>query len=113
MSTQGAGGFRSGAGRPKGALGEKTLAVQTKLEKLDCDPIEALAMIAKDTNNTAELRFQANKELAQYIAPKRRAVEMDAAIDGGIKVNLLSFADIGKLEEEKESSEALTYENKK
>ena len=62
MSTQGAGGFRAGAGRPKGALGEKTLAVQTKLEKLDCDPIEALAMIAKDTNNTAELRFQANKE---------------------------------------------------
>jgi len=111
MSTQGAGGYRAGSGRPKGALGEKTLAVQAKLEKLDCDPIEALAMIAKDTNNTAELRFQANKELAQYIAPKRRAVEMDAAIDGGIKVNVLSFADNLKLEEEKDRAAALTYES--
>ena len=100
MSTQGAGGFRAGAGRPKGSLGTKTKAVQEKLEALDCDPIEALAMIAKDTNNTAELRFQANKELAQYIAPKRRAVEMDASLDSGLKVNLLSFSEMTKLEEE-------------
>ena len=34
MSTQGAGGFRQGAGRPKGSLGEKTKAVQAKLEEL-------------------------------------------------------------------------------
>ena len=110
MSTQGAGGFRSGAGRPKGALGEKTLAVQAKLEKLDCDPIEALAMIAKDTNNTAELRFQANKELAQYIAPKRRAVEMDALVDGGLNVNVVQFAN--QDEEDKDSAQQLSYENK-
>ena len=65
-----AGGFREGSGRPKGSLGEKTLAVQEKLQQLNCDPIEALANISMDTNNTPELRFQANKELAQYVAPK-------------------------------------------
>ena len=92
MSTQGAGGFRAGAGRPKGSLGTKTKAVQEKLEALDCDPIEALANISMDNSNTPELRFQANKELAQYVAPKRKAVELDAAVDGGINVNLVSFA---------------------
>ena len=93
MSTQGAGGFRQGAGRPKGSLGEKTKAVQAKLEELGCDPIEALANISMDTSNTPELRFQANKELAQYVAPKRKAIEMDANLDGGLKVNLVQFAE--------------------
>ena len=93
MSTQGAGGFRQGAGRPKGSLGEKTKAVQAKLEELGCDPIEALANISMDNSNTPELRFQANKELAQYIAPKRKAIEMDANLDGGLKVNLVQFAE--------------------
>ena len=93
MSTQGAGGFRQGAGRPKGSLGEKTKAVQAKLDELGCDPIEALANISMDNSNTPELRFQANKELAQYIAPKRKAIEMDANLDGGLKVNLVQFAE--------------------
>lgn len=93
MSTQGAGGFRQGAGRPKGSLGEKTKAVQAKLEELGCDPIEALANISMDTSNTPELRFQANKELAQYVAPKRKAIEMDANLDGGLKVNVVQFAE--------------------
>ncbi len=88
-----AGGFREGSGRPKGSLGEKTLAVQEKLQQLGCDPIEALANISMDTNNTPELRFQANKELAQYVAPKRKAIEMDANLDGGLKVNLVQFAE--------------------
>ena len=92
MSTQGAGGFRQGAGRPKGSLGEKTKAVQAKLEELGCDPIEALANISMDNSNTPELRFQANKELAQYVAPKRKAIEMDANLDGGLKVNVVQFA---------------------
>ena len=93
MSTQGAGGFRQGAGRPKGSLGEKTKAVQAKLEELGCDPIEALANISMDNSNTPELRFQANKELAQYVAPKRKAIEMDASVDGGLKVNVVQFAE--------------------
>ena len=93
MSTQGAGGFRQGAGRHKGSLGEKTKAVQAKLEELGCDPIEALANISMDNSNTPELRFQANKELAQYVAPKRKAIEMDANLDGGLKVNLVQFAE--------------------
>ena len=87
------GGKRSGAGRPVGSIGTKSKEIALKLKELDCDPIEALAMIAKDQTNTPELRFQANKELAQYVAPKRKAVEMDAALDGGIQVNVMKFDD--------------------
>jgi len=56
-----AGGFREGSGRPKGSLGEKTMAVQAKLEQLGCDPIEALANISMDNNNTPELDFRLTK----------------------------------------------------
>lgn len=99
MSKQGAGGYRKGAGRPKGSLGDKAIAVLEQLDQVGCNPIEALANIAMDPSNTPELRFQANKELAQYVAPKRRAVELDATVDAGVKVNVLSFADTKKLEE--------------
>jgi len=88
-----AGGFREGSGRPKGSLGEKSLAVQAKLEQLGCDPIEALANISMDTNNTPELRFQANKELAQYVAPKRKAVELEGTLDGGLNVSVVKFTE--------------------
>ena len=110
MSTQGAGGQRPGSGRPKGSLGEKTKAVQAKLDQLGCDPIEALANISMDASNTPELRFQANKELAQYIAPKRRAIEMDALVDGGLNVNVVQFSN--QDEEDKDSAQQLSYENK-
>ena len=85
------GGKRTGAGRPVGAIGTRSKEIASKLKELDCDPIEALAMIAKDQTNTPELRFQANKELAQYVAPKRKAVEMDAALDGGLNINIQKF----------------------
>ena len=104
MSTHG--GHREGSGRPRGSLGVKTIAVMEKLEKLNCDPIEALANIAQDTNNTPELRFQANKELAQYVAPKRKAVELDALVDGGVNVNVIKFSDLkSNLGEEEEKEE--------
>jgi|TARA_R110002051_G_scaffold11297_2_gene41239 hypothetical protein len=110
MSTQGAGGQRAGSGRPKGSLGEKTKAVQAKLDLIGCDPIEALANISMDNSNTPELRFQANKELAQYIAPKRRAIEMDALVDGGLNVNVVQFSN--QDEEDKDGAQQLSYENK-
>ena len=74
-------------------MGEKSIADRSKLESLGCDPIEALANISMDTNNTPELRFQANKELAQYVAPKRKAVELEGMIDGGLNVSVVKFTE--------------------
>jgi hypothetical protein len=63
-------------GRPKGSRNKQTLAVADRLEALGCDPIEGMAMIAMDEGADLSLRGQMYKELAQYIAPKRKAVEM-------------------------------------
>ena len=83
------GGARKGAGRPKGSTSEKTREVADKLAKMKCDPIEGLARIAVMAEEDAQaaedpagriphmqLATNCYKELAQYIAPKRKAVEV-------------------------------------
>ncbi len=62
-------------GRKKGTPNRKTQAVIDKLADLDCDPIEGMAKIAADEKNSPELRGRMFSELAQYIAPKRKAIE--------------------------------------
>lgn len=69
------GGKREGAGRPKGSPNKRTLDVAEKLAKFGCDPILGMARIARDKNSSPELRGRMLAELAQYIAPKRRAIE--------------------------------------
>jgi hypothetical protein len=71
----------SGQGRPKGSLNKRTLDVIDKLAALRCDPIAGMALIGMDKNNPAELRGRMFSELAQYVAPKRKAVEHSG--DGG------------------------------
>ena len=47
-----------------------------RLEELGCDPIEGIAKIALDPQNPIELRARMFSDLAQYVAPKRRAVDL-------------------------------------
>ena len=46
------------------------------LEKLEADPIGHMATLMLDESADRELRFRAARELAQYIAPKRKAIEL-------------------------------------
>lgn len=80
-------------GRQKGTPNKKTADIEAKLEAIGCDPIELLARIANgeplqaripgspehsepvEQWPTLEQRIAAGKELAQYVAPKRKAVE--------------------------------------
>ena len=39
------------------------------------DPVEAMAAIALDEQNDVMIRLAAMKEVAQYVHPKRKAVE--------------------------------------
>src|SRR5215210_7287293 len=64
--------------RPNGSKSKQTLAVIDRLEALGCDPIEGMARIAMDEKVDLSIRAQMFKELAQYTAPKRKAVEMKA-----------------------------------
>jgi len=81
--TSGRGGSRPGAGRPKGSANKRTQEVIEKLEALGCDPIVGMAKIAMDKNADLQLRGSMYKELAQYVYPKRKAVEVSGTGEGG------------------------------
>jgi hypothetical protein len=65
----------AGKGRRAGIPNKRTQAVAELLAEMDCDPIAGMAHIALDEANSVELRAKMFAELAQYVAPKRRAVE--------------------------------------
>jgi hypothetical protein len=62
-------------GRQKGTPNKKTLGVTEKLEALACDPIEGIARTAMDETQPMALRTSIYRELAQYVTPKRKALE--------------------------------------
>ena len=75
-------------GRKTGTPNKRTLAVAEKLETLGCDPIEGMARIAMDENAELGLRAQMYRELAHYIAPKRKAMEVTGEDGGPVKTEM-------------------------
>lgn len=75
---------RKTGGRQRGTVNKRTQDVLDKLGAMNCDPIEGMAKIAVEAMGTGDhaLAGQMFKELAQYVAPKRKAIEMDANIGG-------------------------------
>ena len=71
----GARGRKTG-GRKAGVPNKKTRAIQERLEELGCDPLEGMAKIAMDESIEVNIRLTAYKELAQYLYPKRKAIEV-------------------------------------
>jgi hypothetical protein len=67
---------RKTGGRAAGTPNRKTKEVTELLEAIGCNPIEGMATIAADRKNTPELRGRMYAELAQYVFPKRKAVEL-------------------------------------
>ncbi len=65
-------------GRQQGTPNKRTLAVTEKLEALGCDPIEGMARITMDEAAELSISAQMYKGLAQYVASKRKAVEVQA-----------------------------------
>lgn len=63
-------------GRVAGTPNKRTEDVIARLGALGCDPIEGMARIAMDATSTPELRGRMYAELAQYVAPKRRALDV-------------------------------------
>lgn len=63
------------SGRPKGLKNKKTLQIEAMLEKLGCNPIENMVTMLKDVNVDNAIKCKLNCELANYIYPKRKAIE--------------------------------------
>lgn len=70
---------RKTGGRTTGTPNKRTLDVIERLNQLGCDPIEGMAKIALDPQTPVELRARMFSDLAQYVAPKRRAIDHSAS----------------------------------
>ena len=68
-------------GRARGTPNKRTLFLEERLEELNCDPIGYMAKVMMDEEAHPQVRFCAAKELAQYIAAKRKAIEVTGLED--------------------------------
>ena len=75
-------GLPKTGGRVSGTPNKKTDELAAKLADLGCDPIEGLARIAEDPATKPELKIRCYAELAQYVHPKRKAMELGSGKDG-------------------------------
>lgn len=97
MSSKGAKPGERRGGRAKGVKNKATQSVIERLKDLNCDPIEGMAIIAKQAMAEGEMQLAGNmfKELAQYVAPKRKSVELtgedgeDIKIDGKFVIEIV------------------------
>jgi hypothetical protein len=91
-------------GRQKGSPNKRTEAVRDLLARLKCDPLEVLAHIAKGSKKPLklqkgesvplELRYQAARELAGYIAPKLKTIEHTGPGGGPVEVMTYDFSQL-------------------
>jgi hypothetical protein len=80
-------GLPKTGGRQKGTPNKASLPVAEKLEALGCDPIAGMAGIAMDEKNSPETRGRYYSELAQYLYPKRKALDVSDQQPTMINVN--------------------------
>lgn len=65
-------------GRQKGTPNKKTQTMLEKFEEMKCDPLKGMMKIAEQAMDEGDMQLagQMYKELAQYVAPKRKAMEL-------------------------------------
>lgn len=76
-----------GSGRKPGQTCRLAADVRTKLQEMGCDPIEGLARLAMDPKSERPIVARCLTELAQYVYPKRRSVEISGIDGAAIEVN--------------------------
>ena len=72
--------------RPKGSPNRNKQAMIVLLQKKypGYHPIMKMAEIANDMDNTIEMRSSMHKEIAQYVVPKLKAVELSGSVDSRV-----------------------------
>jgi hypothetical protein len=81
------GGARPGAGRPRGSRGERGRLLEERVRAAvgDFDPVVFLVEVAADRKRPIELRIDAAKASAPYLAPRLKAVEVTNLVDIDIR----------------------------
>ena len=80
-------GRRTG-GRVAGTPNKRTEELVLRLEALGVDPVEGLAMIAKDPTVSVDLRARVHIELLAYMYPKRKALDLSAPAQQQVSIRL-------------------------
>ena len=82
-----------GSGRAKGTVNKRTAEIREMLLTLKCDPITGMARIAMNKRNPPELRGRMYSELAQYMWPKRKAIEHAGPEGENLVIKIVRFGD--------------------
>ena len=75
-------------GRIRGTPNRRSLDIQAMLDALGCNPIEGMARLAMDEATPIDIRARMYAELAQYVAPKRRASEVQQTTSKQVVFNI-------------------------
>lgn len=91
------GGFRTGAGRPKGSRSPIAKAREEILrlcEEADYNPLEELIEMAQseDPKIPLKLKAEVHKEILSYIAPKLKSITLENAEDRQIVIKMVDFS---------------------
>ena len=84
-------------GRVAGTPNKNNQTIMDKLAALDCDPITGMATIAKESMEAKDYvtALNAFKELGQYVAPKRKSIEVKGELGVEIYADIMvGFRDI-------------------
>lgn len=84
-------------GRQKGTPNKKTAELKQMLESIPGwkDPLVFMGEIVSDDAADDDMRFQAAKELGNYLYPKRKAIEHTGADGDAIEVALIDRLNAG------------------
>jgi len=76
------------AGRPPGARNKPRRALIALLQERfpAYDPVVEMAIVANDENQDSQVRFNANKEVAQYVHSKLKAVETTGEVNLDVRI---------------------------
>lgn len=87
-------------GRPAGTPNRSKRALIALLQETypGYHPVLEMAKIAHDLNNDVTLRSQMHKEVAQYVTPKLKAVEIDLTNHSPVQVQIVRFGDKDTIE---------------
>jgi hypothetical protein len=97
-----ASGIKTG-GRIAGTPNKRTQDLQERLEALGVDPLEGLALIAKDASTPLELRAKVQSDLLQYLYPKRKALDVGSTNQQPVSIRI-GLSAVQPVETESESA---------
>ena len=69
-------------GRVAGTPNKDNQSIMDKLAELNCDPLKGMTIIAEKSMEAKDyaMAFQCFKELGQYVAPKRKSIEVNSHV---------------------------------